>query len=106
MLPHLLSQTNPPVLSNHPLHLTHPLISRPPVTAKESGVDAAVENKFPGADVTYGSAATGREIPPEQGGGLQRGTGRITKGVDFEKGEAGEGPEDVARRKIGGGAGA
>lgn len=38
----------------------------------ESGVDASIENKFPGAKFTYGSAASGagdnREIPVEEGG--------------------------------------
>lgn len=42
--------------------------------ALESGVDTSVENKFPGAKVLYGSAASGRgdnrEIPTEEGGDL------------------------------------
>lgn len=42
--------------------------------ATESGVDTSVESKFPGAKVTYGSAASGagdnREIPVEEGGDL------------------------------------
>ena len=41
-------------------------------TAVESGVDSSVENKFPGANVTYGSAASGaggnRDIPVAEGG--------------------------------------
>lgn len=45
--------------------------------------------------MTYGSAATGREIPPEAGGGIQRGTGKTTKDVDFE---GYGGPEDKAAR--------
>lgn len=71
--------------------------------ARESGVDATAENKFPGADVTYGSAASGagdnRDIPTEEGGGQQRGTGRMTKAGDFDQGEAGMGPDDLKRRK-------
>lgn len=42
---------------------------------------------------------TGREIPPEQGGDIQKGTGRVTKDTDFDQGEAGQGPEDVARER-------
>ena len=42
--------------------------------ANESGVDTNVENKFPGAQVKYGSAASGagdnREIPVDEGGDL------------------------------------
>lgn len=50
--------------------------------ARESGVDKAVENKFPGAHVVYGSAAPGSggdKIIPAQEGGDQlpgRGGGR------------------------------
>lgn len=77
------------------------ILSSPPAT--ESGVDASAEHKFPGSEVTYGSAASGagdnREIPSEEGGAQQRGTGRMTKAGDFDQGEAGEGPEDVARRR-------
>lgn len=44
-------------------------------TALESGVDDSVVNKFPGADVTYGSAASGagdnREIPVKEGGDIK-----------------------------------
>ncbi len=87
-----------------PLHPTlKRLITLSSPTAAESGVDATVERKFPGSNVTYGSAASGagdnREIPVEEGGAQQRGTGRMTKAGDFDQGEAGEGPEDVARRR-------
>ena len=47
---------------------------------QESGVDESVENKFPGAQVTYGSAASGagdnRDIPEEEGGGINPRTGQ------------------------------
>lgn len=53
----------------------------------ESGVDAAVEKRFPGASVTYGSAASGaggnREIPPSEGGEIGR-EGQTTKARHFE----------------------
>lgn len=42
---------------------------------------------------------TGRTIPPEQGGDIQKGTGKMTKAEDFDQGEAGEGPEDVLKRR-------
>jgi hypothetical protein len=61
--------------------------------ALESGIDATAENKFPG------SSTTGREIPFEQGGGQQRGTGRMMKDADFAKGAGVEGPEVLARRR-------
>ena len=64
--------------------------------ARESGVDEAAAQRFPGGKVTYGSAASGREIPIEEGGDIQKGTGRITKAEDFE-GEGG--PEDQLKRK-------
>lgn len=68
--------------------------------ARESGIDAAAADKFPGAEVKYGSTAPlGSEIPSEQGGGQQRGTGKMTKAGDFDQGEAGDGPEDVTRKK-------
>ncbi|KAK7545834.1 hypothetical protein IWX50DRAFT_653366 [Phyllosticta citricarpa] len=67
------------------------------VTTEESGVNATQASRFPGAHVTYGSAATGREIPPEEGGGVQRGTGKTTKDYDFEGPGIG-GPEDRAAR--------
>ncbi|EON63250.1 hypothetical protein W97_02477 [Coniosporium apollinis CBS 100218] len=55
----------------------------------ESGVDANVEKKFPGAEVTYGSAASGagdnREIPESEGGdAVNPATGGPTKARDFE----------------------
>ena len=46
----------------------------------ESGVDEQVEQKFPGANVIYGSAASGagdnREIPLSEGGDLNPRTGK------------------------------
>lgn len=42
---------------------------------------------------------TGREIPPEQGGDIQKGTGRVTKDTDFDQGKPGQGPEDIARER-------
>ena len=60
-------------------------------------------NKFPGSTAEYGSHVSGagnnRDIPPEEGGDVQKGTGRLTKAGDFDQGEAGEGPEDVAARR-------
>lgn len=54
--------------------------------------------------MTYGSAASGagdnREIPSEEGGGQQRGTGQMTKAGDFEESEPGQGLEGVARRRM------
>lgn len=54
----------------------------------------AVTSQFPGASVTYGSAASGagdnREIPVEQGGDIRR-NGQPTKARDFE---GVGGPED------------
>lgn len=71
---------------------------------KESGIDLGVENKFPGSTAVYGSKASGagdnREIPVEEGGGIQKGTGRPTKAGDFAKGEAGQGPEDLATERV------
>jgi len=68
----------------------------------ESGIDQSVTAKFPGSTAEYGSKVSGagdnREIPLEEGGGIQKGTGRVTKAGDFEQGEPGEGPEDVARK--------
>ena len=59
-------------------------------------------SKFPGSTAEYGSQTSGagsnRDIPPEEGGGFHKGTGRMTKAGDFDQGEAGEGPEDIARR--------
>ncbi|MCJ1326306.1 hypothetical protein MMC10_002970 [Thelotrema lepadinum] len=63
----------------------------------EVGVDENIGSKFPGATVTTGSAASGagdnREIPLEEGGGLDA-KGRPTKAKDFE-GEGG--PETKAQ---------
>lgn len=36
----------------------------------------------------------------EEGGGIQRGTGKVTKAGDFEGGEAGEGPEDISKKAL------
>jgi len=62
-----------------------------------------VTNKFPGSTAEYGSKTSGagdnREIPEEEGGGIQKGTGRPTKAGDFDQGEPGEGPEQVAERR-------
>jgi len=67
----------------------------------ESGIDQSVTNKFPGSTAEYGSKVSGagdnREIPLEEGGDIQKGTGRPTKAGDFE-GEAGEGPEHKAQK--------
>ncbi|KAK3054672.1 hypothetical protein LTR09_004401 [Extremus antarcticus] len=63
-------------------------------STKESGVDASVENKFPGSEVTYGSAASGagdnRDMPE---GGVNPKTGQNYKAKDFE---GVGGPEDKA----------
>lgn len=75
------------------------LISSP---ADESGIDQSVTNKFPGSTAEYGSHTSGagnnRDIPLSEGGDIQKGTGRLTKASDFDQGEPGEGPEDIARR--------
>ena len=43
-------------------------------------MDESVEKEFPGASVTYGSAASGagdnREIPEREGGGVNPATGK------------------------------
>ncbi|OJD30183.1 chromatin remodeling factor subunit [Diplodia corticola] len=65
------------------------------ISTEESGVDVARAEQFPGGEVRYGSAATGREIPVEDGGSFQKGTGRPTKDYDFE---GLGGPEDKARQ--------
>ncbi|KAF1829204.1 hypothetical protein BDW02DRAFT_574208 [Decorospora gaudefroyi] len=67
------------------------------LSATESGVDTAnVENKFPGAQVTYGSAASGagnnRDIPVEEGGSIKP-NGQTTKAGDFARGGVGA-PEE------------
>ncbi|PQE05860.1 Kynurenine formamidase protein [Rutstroemia sp. NJR-2017a BVV2] len=63
----------------------------------ESGVNQGVESKFPGASVTYGSAASGagdnREIPVQDGGDIGA-NGQPTKAKHFE---GPGGPEDKAR---------
>lgn len=65
-------------------------------SANESGVNDSVESRFPGAKVTYGSAASGagdnREIPVEEGGDIGA-NGQPTKARDFE---GVGGPEDKA----------
>ncbi|OCK83495.1 hypothetical protein K432DRAFT_290900, partial [Lepidopterella palustris CBS 459.81] len=67
-------------------------------TATESAVGESVRQKFPGAEVIYGSAASGagynRETPPSEGGGVDPKTGRLYKARYFE-GEGG--PEDKQR---------
>ncbi|KAF1972751.1 hypothetical protein BU23DRAFT_554928 [Bimuria novae-zelandiae CBS 107.79] len=63
------------------------------LSAHESGVDAGVERKFPGAQVTYGSAASGagnnRDIPLEEGGDVNPKTGQLYKAGDFAHGGVG-----------------
>jgi hypothetical protein len=58
------------------------------VSAAESGVDEAVRGNFPGADVRYGSGASGagdnRDIPLEEGGDINPNTGKLYKARDFE----------------------
>ena len=65
----------------------------------------AAENKFPGAFVTYGSAASGsgdnREIPVEEGGEMRR-DGQATKARDFEGVGGPEEKEELERRERGG----
>ena len=59
--------------------------------------------KFPGSTAEYGSHVSGagdnRDIPIDEGGEIQKGTGRLTKAGDFDQGEAGEGPEDILRKR-------
>lgn len=59
--------------------------------------------KFPGSTAEYGSHVSGagdnRDIPVEEGGDFQKGTGRLTKAGDFDQGEAGEGPEDILKKR-------
>jgi len=59
----------------------------------ESGVDtAAVEGRFAGASVKYGSAASGagnnRDIPLDEGGSIKP-DGQTTKAADFAHGGVG-----------------
>ncbi|TKA30686.1 hypothetical protein B0A50_02406 [Salinomyces thailandicus] len=67
-------------------------------STNESGVDQSISQKFPGASVTYGSAASGagdnREIPLSEGGDINPTTGKPYKAGDFE---GTGGPEDKAR---------
>jgi len=74
-------------------------------SANESGVDASVENRFPGASVTYGSAASGagdnREIPVQEGGDITK-SGQPTKARDFEGVGGPEDKADLARSERGG----
>ncbi|CAI9634811.1 hypothetical protein GT037_006076 [Alternaria burnsii] len=67
------------------------------LSTTESGVDTAnVEGKFPGAEVKYGSAASGagnnREIPLDEGGSIKA-NGQPTKAGDFAHGGVGA-PEE------------
>ncbi|KIX07185.1 uncharacterized protein Z518_01838 [Rhinocladiella mackenziei CBS 650.93] len=60
------------------------------VSTTESGIDQSVTNQFPGSTANYGSKVSGtgnnREIPFEEGGDIQKGTGRMTKAGDFDQG--------------------
>ena len=40
------------------------------MSATESGIDSSATNKYPGATVKTGPAASGREIPVEEGGDI------------------------------------
>ncbi|KAF2718749.1 hypothetical protein K431DRAFT_287349 [Polychaeton citri CBS 116435] len=66
-------------------------------TTADSGVDASATQKFPGAEVQIGSAASGtgdnRDIPLEEGGSIDPVTGKLSKARDFE---GVGGPEDKA----------
>ncbi|KAE8448104.1 hypothetical protein EG329_009869 [Mollisiaceae sp. DMI_Dod_QoI] len=74
-------------------------------SANESGVNESVENRFPGASVTYGSAASGagdnREIPVEEGGDLLK-HGKPTKARDFEGVGGPEDKSELSRVERGG----
>ncbi|MCJ1457547.1 hypothetical protein MMC28_007915 [Mycoblastus sanguinarius] len=58
--------------------------------ATESGIDTNATARFPGSSVKVGSAASGREIPVDEGGeliskaGEKGGSGHPTKAKDFE----------------------
>lgn len=63
--------------STPPSHSLHLLVEYIPPTnaqpARDSGIDAGVDKKFPSAQVQYGDAATTgagshKTIPPEEGG--------------------------------------
>ncbi len=73
------------------------------IAALESGIDQSVTDKFPGSTAEYGSKVSGagdnREIPFEEGGDIQKGTGKMTKAGDFDQGAPGDGPEDVLRKR-------
>jgi len=94
------SQPSNPALTRTPL-LPSPL----PCIATQLTTNRAVTSRFPGATVTYGSAASGqgdnREIPVEEGGSIGR-DGQLTKARDFE---GVGGPEDKERleREVTGG---
>lgn len=66
-------------------------------TAAESGVDESVSNKFPGANVTYGSEATGREVPLSDGGDINPSTGKLYKDTAFD-GAGGKNEEHAPER--------
>ncbi|ETI24930.1 hypothetical protein G647_04300 [Cladophialophora carrionii CBS 160.54] len=72
------------------------------LSTDESGIDQSVTNKFPGSTAEYGSKVSGagnnREIPVEEGGDIQKNTGRPTKAGDFDQGAAGEGPEHLKKQ--------
>ncbi|KEQ86053.1 hypothetical protein M438DRAFT_270235 [Aureobasidium pullulans EXF-150] len=74
--------------------------------AAESGVDESVRNKFPGADVTYGSAASGagnnRDIPLSEGGDINPSTGKLYKAGDFEGAGGPETKAQIHRENAGG----
>jgi len=74
-------------------------------STNESGVDSSVESHFPGASVTYGSAASGagdnREIPVEEGGDIGK-NGQPTKARDFEGVGGPEDKAEIERRNKGG----
>ncbi|KAK3621285.1 hypothetical protein LTR56_022893 [Elasticomyces elasticus] len=67
-------------------------------STNESGVDQAVEAKFPGSSVNYGSSASGagdnRDISLEEGGDINPDTGKLFKAKDYE---GLGGPEDKAK---------
>jgi len=63
-------------------------------TLNDSGINSAATSKFPGSSVTIGSEASGRTIPPSEGGDVKKETGQYTKAEDFE---GVGGPEDKAR---------
>ncbi|KAK7183964.1 hypothetical protein DPSP01_012240 [Paraphaeosphaeria sporulosa] len=76
------------------------------LSATESGVNSSVENRFAGAEVTYGSAASGtgnnREIPLSEGGDINPRTGQLFKAGDFEQGGVGETKQETLARTQGG----